>query len=113
LQQVLQLRWRRWLTQRCVATWLAKRGYYHLQLNGVIDNPDQRIAEDINQFTNYVLTLSLGLITSVATLGSFIAILWGLSGPMAISFGYLAVVNVPGYLVRLSTVGGRLLGAPA
>ena len=52
LQQMLQLRWRRWLTQRYLVIWLANRGYYHLQLTGGIDNPDQRIAEDINRFTN-------------------------------------------------------------
>jgi vitamin B12/bleomycin/antimicrobial peptide transport system ATP-binding/permease protein len=81
LQQMLQIRWRRWLTRRYLNAWLANRSYYQLQLKNGVDNPDQRIAEDVNQFTNYVLTLSVGLLTSLITLGSFLVILWRLSGP--------------------------------
>ena len=99
LQQMLQMRWRRWLTRRYLGAWLANRAYYQLQLKNGVDNPDQRIAEDINQFTNYVLTLSLGLLTSLVTLGSFLAVLWGLSGPGDISLGEWGVVHIPGYLV--------------
>jgi vitamin B12/bleomycin/antimicrobial peptide transport system ATP-binding/permease protein len=51
---MLQIRWRRWLTRRYLSAWLANRAYYQLQLKNGVDNPDQRIAEDINQFTNYV-----------------------------------------------------------
>jgi ABC-type uncharacterized transport system fused permease/ATPase subunit len=68
LQQMLQIRWRRWLTRRYLSGWLANRAYYQLQLKNGVDNPDQRIAEDVNQFTNYVLTLSVGLLTSLITL---------------------------------------------
>jgi len=99
LQQMLQLRWRRWLTRSYIDAWLANRSYYQLQLTDGVDNPDQRIAEDVNQFTNYVLTLSLGLLTSLVTLGSFLVILWDLSGPAAISFGKFGAVHIPGYLV--------------
>jgi ABC-type uncharacterized transport system fused permease/ATPase subunit len=63
------------------------------------DNPDQRIAEDINQFTNYVLTLSLGVLTSLVTLGSFLFILWDLSGPADIPLREWGVGHIPGYLV--------------
>ena len=99
LQQLLQIRWRRWLTRKFLNAWLAKRAYYQLQLKNGVDNPDQRIADDINQFTNYVLTLSLGLLTSLVTLGSFLVVLWGLSGPADIPLGPLGVVHIPGYLV--------------
>jgi putative ATP-binding cassette transporter len=99
LQQMLQLRWRRWLTRRYINDWLSNRAYYQLQLTNGVDNPDQRIAEDVNQFTNYVLTLSLGLLTSLVTLGSFLVILWGLSGPADIPLGKLGAVHIPGYLV--------------
>ena len=99
LQQMLQIRWRRWLTRRYLEAWLANRAYYQLQLKNEVDNPDQRIAEDINQFTNYVLTLSSGLLTSLVTLGSFLAVLWNLSGPADISLSKWGVVHVPGYLV--------------
>jgi vitamin B12/bleomycin/antimicrobial peptide transport system ATP-binding/permease protein len=99
LQQMLQIRWRRWLTGRYLNAWLANRAYYQLQLKNGVDNPDQRIAEDVNQFTNYVLTLSVGFLTSLVTLGSFLVILWGLSGPADIPLGEWGVVHIPGYLV--------------
>jgi vitamin B12/bleomycin/antimicrobial peptide transport system ATP-binding/permease protein len=99
LQQMLQIRWRRWLTRKYLDAWLGNRAYYQLQLKNGVDNPDQRIAEDVNQFTNYVLTLSLGLLTSLVTLGSFLVILWGLSGSADIPLGDWGVVHIPGYLV--------------
>jgi vitamin B12/bleomycin/antimicrobial peptide transport system ATP-binding/permease protein len=99
LTQMLQIRWRRWLTRRFVGSWLSNRTYYRMQFGSKTDNPDQRISEDLNQFTSYVLRLSLGLLTSVVTLVSFIVILWGLSGPATIPLGSWGVLHIPGYLV--------------
>jgi vitamin B12/bleomycin/antimicrobial peptide transport system ATP-binding/permease protein len=99
LNQWLQIRWRRWLTLRHLSAWLADRAYYKLQLGSDADNPDQRISEDLNQFTGYVLTLSVGLISSFVSLLSFLAILWGLSGTATIPLGSLGKVSIPGYLV--------------
>ena len=65
LNQMLQIRWRRWLTSKYLGAWLSEQAYYQLELGGRTDNPDQRIAEDLNQFTTYVLSLSVGLISSV------------------------------------------------
>jgi len=97
--QMLQIRWRRWLTRRFLGYWLSNRTYYRMQFAQKTDNPDQRISEDLDQFTSYVLRLSLGLLTSVVTLVSFIVILWGLSGPATIPLGKLGVLHIPGYLV--------------
>jgi putative ATP-binding cassette transporter len=99
LSQMLQIRWRRWLTRRYLGAWLADRSYYHLELKSATDNPDQRISEDLNQFTSYVLTLSLGLLTAVVSLGSFLGILWGLSGPANIPLGTWGNLYIPAYLV--------------
>jgi vitamin B12/bleomycin/antimicrobial peptide transport system ATP-binding/permease protein len=99
LNQWLQIRWRRWLTLRHLSAWLTDRAYYKLQLGTDADNPDQRIAEDLNQFTGYVLTLSVGLISSFVSLLSFLAILWGLSGTANIPLGSLGSIQIPGYLV--------------
>ena len=99
LSQMLQIRWRRWLTRRYLGTWLADRAYYQLELKRATDNPDQRISEDLNQFTSYVLTLSLGLLTSVVSLASFLVILWGLSGPANIPIGPWGTLHLPAYLV--------------
>jgi vitamin B12/bleomycin/antimicrobial peptide transport system ATP-binding/permease protein len=99
LSQVLQIRWRRWLTLRHLTAWLADRAYYKLQLGVIADNPDQRISENLNQFTGYVLSLSVGLISSFVSLLSFLTILWGLSGAMAIPLGPAGTVRISGYLV--------------
>ncbi|HXE17002.1 MAG TPA: ABC transporter ATP-binding protein/permease [Stellaceae bacterium] len=100
LNQMLQIRWRRWLTRRYIATWLADRTYFRLQLSGAsADNPDQRIQEDLNLFTTYAMSLSLGLLTAVVSLFSFLFILWDLSGPARIPLGAWGTWYIPGYLV--------------
>ena len=99
LNQMLQIRWRRWLTRKYLGSWLADRAYYHLQLGTTTDNPDQRISEDLNQFTSYALSLSLGLLTSVVSLCCFLVILWQLSGPTQIPLGRRGTMYIPGYLV--------------
>ena len=93
----LRLRWRRWLTKRYLAHWLDGRGYYRIEMQRSVDNVDQRIAEDLNQLGQYTMTLFLGLLSAVATLISFIFILWELSGPLSLAFIGLDVV-VPGYM---------------
>jgi len=99
LSQMLQIRWRRWLTSRYLGAWLTGQAYYQLELGGRTDNPDQRIAEDLHQFTTYLLSLSVGLISSVVSLISFLVILWGLSGPADIALGTWATLHIPAYLV--------------
>lgn len=99
LTQMLQIRWRRWMTSHFLDRWLAHRNYYRMSIIGNrADNPDQRISEDINQFIDLTLTLSLGLLSSIVTLLSFLAILWGLSGAFAIDLGGFHL-NIPGYMV--------------
>jgi len=87
LNQTLQIRWRHWLTHKYVGGWLADRAYYRLRFGTTTDNPDQRIAEDVQQFATYVMNLSVGLLTSLVSLASFLVILWGLSGPADWPFG--------------------------
>ena len=99
LSQMLQIRWRRWLTGRYLDSWLADGAYYQLELTDKTDNPDQRIAEDLQQFTAYVLSLSIGLISSIASLVSFLVILWGLSGAADVAIGTWTTIHIPGYLV--------------
>jgi putative ATP-binding cassette transporter len=97
LNQMLQIRWRRWLTDRYLAAWMADKAYYRMQLHSAeTDNPDQRIAEDLRLFVSTTLGLGLGLMRAVVTLVSFVAILWSLSGPFTIPG---VNVTVPGYMV--------------
>ncbi len=76
LQQLLQIRWRRWMTAHMIESWLSNRTYYLWQLEQqVTDNPDQRISEDVNSFVTTTLTLTLGLLHEVVMLYSFVTIL--------------------------------------
>lgn len=99
LNQMLQIRWRRWLTERYLGEWLRDTAYYRMQLaGGETDNPDQRIAEDLRLFVTGTLVLAIGGMRAVVTLVSFIAILWGLSGAVTLPVGGF-LVTIPGYMV--------------
>ncbi|HZP99123.1 MAG TPA: ABC transporter ATP-binding protein/permease [Reyranella sp.] len=93
----LRLRWRRWLTQRYLAHWFDGRGYYRIELQRSVDNVDQRIAEDLRFLGEYTMQLFLGLLSAVATLISFIFILWELSGPLSLKPIGIDV-TIPGYM---------------
>jgi len=99
LNQWLQIRWRRWMTQHYLDHWFAGANHYRMQLLGdAADNPDQRIAEDINLFIDRTLTITVGLLSAIVTLFSFVVILWTLSAAAPLHlFG--ASFAIPGYLV--------------
>src|SRR4051812_33066154 len=99
LNQWLQIRWRQWMTKAYLGNWLDGANHYRMQLLGdAADNPDQRIAEDIQMFVDRTMTIGIGLLSAMVTLGSFIVILWTLSvaAPLHL-FG--SEWNIPGYLV--------------
>ncbi len=112
LTQMLEVRWRAWMTTNYLQRWLADHTFYKLELarfsNPVAgadapmsDNPDQRIQEDINLFTTYSISLSMGLLNAVVTLVSFIGILWTLSGAFAITLDGTSY-NIPGFMVWMA-----------
>ncbi len=99
LNQWLQIRWRQWMTHQYLAHWLTAGLHYRMQVLGdAADNPDQRIAEDIQLFIDRTLTIGIGLLSAVVSLGSFVVILWGLSKAAPLTL-YGQVWNIPGYLV--------------
>jgi putative ATP-binding cassette transporter len=88
VRQVLEVRWRRGLTGHYVGRWVGGQAYGQAQLHGgEIDNPDQRIAEDIRDFVASALGLSLSLLAAIATLVSFGGMLWSLSSNWVIPVG--------------------------
>ena len=99
LNQWLQIRWRRFMTERYLGGWLHDARHYQMQLLGdAADNPDQRIAEDTQLFVERTLLLGVGLLGSIVSLGSFVVILWGLSNEAPLHlFGQ--DYPIPGYLV--------------
>lgn len=98
-QQMLYIKWRRWLTDRYLHNWLGRTTYYHMQILGDgTDNPDQRIANDLDLFTNQTLGFIIGIIGSVTTLVAFMDLLWTVSAEAAIPWHGGKLV-IPGYLV--------------
>lgn len=97
----LQLKWRIWLTDNYLNKWLSNKSFYGTKVLGYeSDNPDQRIADDIRAFSASFLTLTIGLLSSVVTFGSFISILWSLGGSLEF-YLFGKHWNISGYLVWL------------
>ena len=99
LNQWLQIRWRRWMTQTYLRQWLNAANHYRMQLVGdAADNPDQRIADDLKMFVGSTLTLGTGLLNAIVSFCSFVVILWSLSeqAPLHLFGGRF---DIPGYLV--------------
>jgi putative ATP-binding cassette transporter len=97
--QTLIIRWRRWLTERYVAVWMAEGRHYRLRfVDNTVDNIHLRIANDVLLFLQRTHELGTGLLNSVVALFSFAIILWGLSAttPLPI-FG--VNLQFPGYLI--------------
>lgn len=99
------LRWRDWLTKRVLAQYCAERNFYNLEADGKVDNPDQRIAQDLNAFTAESLALVLTVLVSTIDLASFSAILFSIYPLLfAILVGYAATGTV-----LTAIVGKRLI----
>ena len=108
LTQLLEVRWRAWMTADYLKRWLADHAFYSLELarfsgkpEATSDNPDQRIQEDINLFTGYTVSLSMGLLNAVVTLSSFVGILWGLSGNFSFTLAGSSY-SIPGFMVWMA-----------
>ena len=116
LTQLLEVRWRAWLTGHYLQRWLDRQAFYRMELarfreGRAPDNPDQRIQEDLRYFTTYSVSLSMGLLNAVVTLVSFVGILWSLSGSFGFHLGGREY-TLPGFMVWAALVyciGGSLL----
>ena len=98
--------WRRWLTGRFLDGYLGERRYYELQKNADIDNPDQRISEDINTFTGRSIHFLLIFLGSVMQLVAFSAVLWSISHALV---AFLAVYATLGTAIALWVFGAPLI----
>jgi putative ATP-binding cassette transporter len=107
LRAYLTIRWRRWMTERTIGSWLDGSAHYRMQLTGSSsDNPDQRIADDINLFTTTTFSLGLGLLSKATSLVSFAVILWTLSA----GFTFPGTdMQVPGFLFWIALVYAALV----
>jgi putative ATP-binding cassette transporter len=103
LNQMLQIRWRQWITRHFVENWLADKAFYNISLSPSqtrgLDNPDQRISEDLRDFTASTLSIGLDFISNLVTLFSFIFILYAISGSITL-FG----ITIPGYMLWVALI---------
>jgi vitamin B12/bleomycin/antimicrobial peptide transport system ATP-binding/permease protein len=127
LMQRFIISWRVWLTDRLTGDWLDHRAYYRGRfIDHTIDNPDQRIQQDVDIFTTgYGPTANIpsygtstpllfGAVQSVVSVISFAAILWNLSGPLTLSGFTLpkALFWVAIVYVLIATVVAFWIGRP-
>ncbi|MEA5582867.1 ABC transporter ATP-binding protein/permease [Nodularia harveyana UHCC-0300] len=106
LQDKLGLQWREWLTNHFLDKYFQNRAYYQINFNQKIDNPDQRIAEDIRSFTRTSLSFTLLILTSVITLISFTGVLLSISVSLSVALVIYAVLGT----VVTAWIGQRLIG---
>ena len=103
----LGLYWRRWLTRDFLGGYFSNRAYYDLNASSEIDNPDQRIAEDINTFTQKSLFFLLVLVGAVLQLVAFIGVLWSISTELVL---FLIIYAIAGTSITLRVFGKVLIG---
>jgi putative ATP-binding cassette transporter len=92
-QNLLQLHWRKWLTNRFLDQYFSKQAFYKIKFNDKIDNPDQRIGEDINAFVRQNIDISALLLNHSVTIISFIGILFSIDTALALAVIILAFVR--------------------
>jgi putative ATP-binding cassette transporter len=103
LQQMLTIRWRRWLSEVYFRDWLADRTYYRMELvSQGTDNPEQRIELDIANFTERTVAILLGLLLQIMTLVTFASVLWALSGGFVLPI--LGGIDIPGYMMWAAVI---------
>jgi putative ATP-binding cassette transporter len=105
-EETLGLRWREWLTRHLVRRYLARHAYYRLRSRADVDNPDQRITEDVKTFTTTALSIAFILLNAAIALCAFSGILWSIS-PWLFGAAALYALFGSGFTVLF---GRRLIG---
>lgn len=98
---VFKIRWRDWMTQRLTARWLDRGAHYRMQFERAVDNPDQRIQEDVRKYTEATYSLTISMISQISSLVSFSVILWGLSANLPFPSESF---KIPGFLFWIAVI---------
>jgi len=107
LEQALSIRWREHLTASLTERWLQGHTFYRIERDGLCDNPDQRLAQDVGEYVRLMIGLSLGFIANLGTLLTMGWILWQSAGPITFHPGGTEL-TIPGYLFWLAIFWGLL-----
>lgn len=103
MKQKLMIEWRHWLSTFYMKKWINNGVFYKMHfIDGNTDNPDQRIAEDLNEFVTLTFTLSIGILTNLAMLVTFFSVLWSLSAATTFTIGSFSLSLPDGYLCYLA-----------
>lgn len=103
LKSCLAINWRTWLTGKTMERYLTQDNYYKLQLaDKNTDNPDQRIADDLNIFVSSTIVLIIGTATDLAMMISFGVVLWELSSAVDITVMGMDIHLPDGYMCYLA-----------
>ncbi|KAK9266559.1 hypothetical protein L1049_021492 [Liquidambar formosana] len=97
-RETLSLRWRSWMTSYYMERYLKNQTFYTIQSQSIIDNPDQRIVDDLSSFTGTALSFSLTLFNAAVDLISFSNILYGIYPPL---FVVLLVYSIGGTAISV------------
>lgn len=98
-RDTLALRWRAWMTNYYVDRYFKNRIFYQIQSQSLIDNPDQRIVDDLSSFTGTALSFALALFNATIDLISFSGILYGIYPPL---FIVLIVYSIGGTAISVA-----------
>ncbi|MEG3847909.1 ABC transporter ATP-binding protein/permease [Microcoleus sp. herbarium19] len=98
-QDKLGLYWREWMTNKFLNKYFQNRAYYEINSHKEIDNPDQRISEDIKSFTQTSLTFLLVILGSIVDVISFTGILWSISKELSIFLIVYAILGTTATIV--------------
>lgn len=97
-RETLSLRWRSWMTKYYMERYLENQTFYKIQSQSIIDNPDQRIVDDLSSFTGTALSFSLTLFNAAVDLISFSNILYGVYPPL---FLVLIIYSIGGTAISV------------
>ncbi|MEG3862378.1 ABC transporter ATP-binding protein/permease [Microcoleus sp. herbarium12] len=99
IQDKLSLYWREWMTDKFLDKYFQNRAYYEINSQKEIDNPDQRISEDIKSFTRTSLAFLLVILGSIVDIISFTGILWSISKQLSIFLIVYAILGTVATLI--------------
>ncbi|MCL6607517.1 MAG: ATP-binding cassette domain-containing protein [Geminicoccaceae bacterium] len=105
-RETIQVRWREWLTGALVDRWLARARFYRLTLGERGSNPEYRIADDVRMAIDPLIDFAIGLLNASVSALTFIGILWGVGGGLAVGGLW-----IPAYMVAAALLYGTLASA--
>jgi putative ATP-binding cassette transporter len=107
MEQALEMKWRWNQTNNMMGRWFKDRTFYRIERDNMLDNPDQRLTQDMTEYVKLMIQLTLGFVANLGALGTMGWILWHTAGPMTFVIGGSSI-TIPGYMFWLAIFWGVL-----